>query len=240
MKILLSIVGALVALGVVAVLIVAFMLGSIVKKGVNHVGPQITQASVVLEDAKISPFSGKGTLKGLTVGNPAGWTTPRAFYLGEISIDMEPGSLLKDLIVINSIVISEPEITLETKITSSNLQDLLKNIQQSSDAGGTPPQPSGGESKPAQPGKEVKLEVKSFRLEKAKIILAGGGVILPGEIPPLVMENLGTRESGLTPEQLAMAVLKEISAQAAQYGGKKAVEKGVLDKAGKELEKLFK
>ena len=79
---------------------------------------------------------------------------------------MEPGSLLKDHIVINSIVISEPEITLETKITSSNLQDLLKNIQQSSDAGDTPPQPSGGESKPAQPGKEVKLEVKSFRLEK--------------------------------------------------------------------------
>jgi len=55
-----------------------------------------------------------------------------------------------------------------------------------------------------------------------------------------VMENLGTREGGLTPEQLAAAVLKEITAQVAQVGAKKAVEKGLLDKAGKELDKLFK
>ena len=230
MKILLYIVGALVALGIVAVLIVAFMLGSIVKKSVNHVGPQITQTSVVLEDAKISPFSGKGTLQGLTVGNPAGWTTPRAFYLDEISIDMEPGSLTKDHIVINSIVINEPEITFETKITTSNLQDLLKNIQKSSESGGTTPQPSGGETKPAEPGKEVKIAVKSFRLEKAKVIVAGGGTSVPVEIPAIVLENLGTREGGLTPDQLAMVVLKEISTQVAQYAGKKAVEKGLLDK----------
>ncbi|MGC4070991.1 MAG: AsmA family protein [Nibricoccus sp.] len=240
MKIVLYIVGSLVALAVVAILIVAFTLGSIVKKGVNHAGPQITQTSVVLEDAKISPFSGKGTLKGLTVGNPAGWTTPRAFYLGEISIDLEPGSLTKDHIVINSIVIDQPEITFETKITTSNLQDLLKNIQKSSESGSTTPQPQpSGESKPAEPGKEVKLEVKSFRLVNAKVIVAGGGTSVPVEIPSLVMENLGTREGGLTPQQLSMAVLKEITTQVAQVGAKKAAEKGLFDKAGKQLDKLL-
>jgi hypothetical protein len=247
MKILLSIIGALVALAVVALLVVAVMLGSLVKKGVNHAGPLITQTSVVLEDAKISPFSGKGTLKGLTVGNPVGWTTPRAFYLGEVSIDMEPSSLTKEHIVINSIVIDQPEITFETKITSSNLQDLLKNVQKS--AGTQPtnepaPQPQPGGDKPAEPaapvGKPVKIEVKSFRLQNAKVILAGMGTNVPVEIPALVMENLGTREGGLTPEELSAAVLKEVLAQVAQYGGKKAVEKGLLDKAGRELNKLLK
>jgi hypothetical protein len=244
MKILLSIIGALVALAVVALLIVAFMLGSLVKKGVNHAGPQITQTNVVLEDAQISPFSGKGTLKGLTVGNPAGWTTPRAFYLGEISIDMEPGSLTKDHIVINSIVIDQPEITFETKITSSNLQDLLKNIQQSSSSTSTTetkPQPSGDKpAGPAAEGKPVKIEVKSFRLQNAKVIVSSMGTNVPVEIPALIMENLGTREGGLTPEELSAAVLKEVLAQVAQYGGKKAVEKGLLEKAGKELNKLLK
>jgi hypothetical protein len=236
MKILLYIIGSLVALAVVAFLIVAFMLGSIVKKGINHAGPKITQTSVVLEDAKISPFSGKGTLKGLTVGNPAGWTTPRAFYLGEISIDLVPGSLTKDHIVINSIVIEQPEITFETKITSSNLQDLLKNIQKSSESGTSTPQPQpSGETKPAEPGKEIKLEVKSFRLVNAKVIVVGAGTTVPVEIPSLVMENLGTREGGLTPEQLAAAVLKEITAQVAQVGAKKAAEKGLFEKAGKLL-----
>jgi hypothetical protein len=242
MKIVLTIVGFLVALGVIAVLIVAFMLGSIVKKGINHAGPQITQTSVVLEDASISPFSGKGTLKGLTVGNPVGWTTPRAFYLREISIDMEPGSLTKDHIVINSIVINEPEITFETKITTSNLQDLLKNIQRSSGSTDAPQTP-GEESKPApsaEKGKELKIEVKSFRLQNAKVIVAGAGTNVPVEIPAIILENLGTREGGLTPNELAIAVVKEISAQVAQVGAKKAVEKGLLDKAGKELNKLLK
>jgi hypothetical protein len=242
MKIFLYVIGSLVALAVIAFLIVAFMLGSIVKKGINHAGPQITQTSVVLEDAKISPFSGKGTLKGLTVGNPAGWTTPRAFYLGEVSIDLEPGSLTKDHIVINSIVIDRPEITFETKITSSNLQDLLKNIQQSSGASTPPSQPSpeGKPSTPAEDRKPVKLEVKSFRLQNAKVIVAGAGTTVPVEIPSLVLENLGTREGGLTPEQLAAAVLKEITAQVAQAGAKKAAEKGLFEKAGKELNKLLK
>lgn len=242
MKIVLYIVGSLVALAVVAILIVAFMLGSIVKKGVNHAGPQITQTSVVLESAKISPFSGKGTLKGLTVGNPVGWTTPRAFYLGEISIDLEPGSLTKDHIVINSIVIDQPEITFETKITSSNLQDLLKNIQKSSDPDNAPSQPS-GDGKPSTPAgesKPVKLEVKSFRLQNAKVIVSGAGTTVPVEIPSLVMENLGTREGGLTPEQLAAVVLKEITAQVAQVGARKAAEKGLFEKAGKEFNKLLK
>ncbi len=245
MKILLYILGAFVAVAVIAFLIVAFMLGSVVKKGVNLAGPKITQTQVVLEDAQISPFSGKGTLKGLTVGNPAGWTTPRAFYLGEVSIDMEPGSLAQEHIVINSIVIDQPEITFETKITSSNLQDLLKNIQGGSTAPAQPaPQPQPGSEKPAepaaQPTKPVKIEVKSFRLQNAKVIVAGLGTNVPVEIPSLVMENLGTREGGLTPEELSAAVLKEILAQVAQYGGKKAVEKGLLDKAGQELNKLLK
>ncbi len=245
MKILLYILGAFVAVAVIAFLIVAFMLGSVVKKGVNLAGPKITQTQVVLEDAQISPFSCKGTLKGLTVGNPAGWTTPRAFYLGEVSIDMEPGSLAQEHIVINSIVIDQPEITFETKITSSNLQDLLKNIQGSSTAPAQPaPQPQPGSEKPAepaaQPTKPVKIEVKSFRLQNAKVIVAGLGTNVPVEIPSLVMENLGTREGGLTPEELSAAVLKEILAQVAQYGGKKAVEKGLLDKAGQELNKLLK
>ncbi len=237
MKIFLSIVAFLLALGLAAILVVAFKLGTIVKKGVNHAGPKITQTSVVLEDADISLFSGKGTLKGLTVGNPAGWTTPHAFYLGEVSIDLEPRSVTKDTVVINSILIDAPEITYETRITTSNLQDLLKNIQ---NAGGsnTGTAPSSEET-PAET-KPVKLIVKTFRLQNAKVVVAGAGTSVPVELPTLALNDLGTREGGLTPEQLASAVLKEITAQVAQVGAKKAIEKGLLEKAGGELNKLLK
>jgi hypothetical protein len=250
MKIVLSIVGGLVAIAIIAVLIVAFMLGSLVKKGVNLAGPRLTQTEVTLADADISPFSGQGTLRGLTVGNPAGWTTPRAFYLGEIAIDLEPRSLTGSHVVINSIVIDQPEITFETRITSSNLQDLLKNIQRSTGAE-TPaqmptqtppaqPQPPAQPDPAAEPAQPVKLEVKSFILRNAMVTVAGAGTSLPVEIPLIELKDLGSREGGLTPQQLAVAVVKEISAQVAAVGVRKAAEKGLFEKAGSELNRLLK
>jgi uncharacterized protein involved in outer membrane biogenesis len=222
MKKLLYIVGALVLLAVVAFFVLAFSLGSIVKGGVNKMGPRITQSPVHLETAKISPFSGQGTLSNLTVGNPAGWTSERAFALGQISIHVDTASLRSDHIVVNSIVIDQPEITYETRLTTSNLQDLLKNIQQ---AAGTPNQETAEKS-----GKPVKIEIKSFRLQNARITAIAAGNTATVEMPPLVMENLGTREGGLTPEQLSVAIMKEVTSQAIQAAAKVAVEKGLLQK----------
>lgn len=231
MKTALYILGGLLALAVGAFLVVAFSLGSIVKGGVNKMGPKITQSSVELGSAQISPFSGHGTLNNLTVGNPAGWQSARAFSLGEISIDVEPRSLLSDHIVVTSIVIERPEITYETRITSSNLQDLLKNIQQA--AG-----PSS--SSESESGKAKKIEVKRFLLQNAKITAVAGGTTAAVDMPPVLLENLGTQEGGLTPQQLSVAVMKAVTAQAVQAAAKIAVDKGLLNKAGEKAEEGLK
>jgi len=237
MKILLAILGSLVALAIIAFFVVAFSLGSIVKTGVNKKGPEITQSKVELGSARVSPFSGQGTLSNLVVGNPAGWESDHAFSLGEIAIDVQPRSLMGDHVVVNSIVIDHPDIVYETRITSSNLQDLMKNIQQAAGPGG-----SKTESNPKE-GKPVKIEVKSFRLENAKITAIAGTSRATLDMPPLILENLGTKEGGLTPQQLTIEVMKAVTAQAIQAGGKAALEKGLLDKAGVKagegLRKLF-
>jgi len=222
MKKLVYVLAAVVVVAIVGFFVVAFSLGSIVKGGVNRVGPKITQSSVNLESAKISPFSGQGTLSNLTVGNPAGWTSPRAFALGEISIQVEPGSLRGDHIVVNSIVIDRPEITYETRLTTSNLQDLLKNIQE---AAGAPKQDPNAKAE-----KQVKIEIKSFRLQNARITAIAAGNTATVDMPPLVMENLGSREGGLTPEQLSVAIMKEVTTQAVQAAAKVAMEKGLIQK----------
>ena len=237
MKKLLYILGGLLALVVIAVVVIIFTLGSIVKAAVNRVGPTITQTTFVLNGANISPFSGSGTLKDLTIGNPKGWTTDHAFYLKEISISLVPTSVTGDHIVINSILIDNPENIYETTITNSNLQDLLKNIQAST--GGT----AQTETKPAQaetkPAKETKIEIKSFRLQNVTIKVAGAGSVYTVTLPELVMENLGTQEGGLTPNQLATAVVKEITAQVAKAALSSAAKKGLLDKASEGLRGLL-
>jgi hypothetical protein len=247
MKKLLIILGGLFVVTVVTIIILIAKLGTIVKTAVNTVGPQITQTTVVLKDADISPFSGKGSLKELTIGNPKGWNTEHSFFLKEISIDLETKSITADHIVINSVVIDNPEIIYETTgtLTSSNLQDLIKNLQGSSDqkAQGTSSQPSTKPETTApakqEQGKETKIEIKSFRLTNVTVKGAYNTNIYTVKIPDLVMADLGTKEGGLTPEQLSIAIIKEISAQAGKAVLEAAAKKGLFDKAGEGLRGLL-
>jgi hypothetical protein len=196
--------------GVLAFLLVAyltmqFFLGSIVKAGVNRFGPGITQTKVELEGANLSPLSGAGTLTGLTVGNPQGWSSPNAFRLGKVHINMQPFSIFSDHIVINEIVIEQPEFTYETKIVSSNISDLLKNIEQALGA-----QNAGTEPK-AKNGKPLKLEVKHFVLRNGKVTLGVGTQMITMPMPPVEIRDLGTGQGGITPAGLAVAMMRSVT-----------------------------
>src|SRR4051812_37759840 len=179
-KILLYLGGSLLLLIVVVYVGLQFFLGSIVKKGVNTFAPKITQTKVELSSAKLSPFSGVGTLDGLFVGNPEGWSSPKAFYLGKIHVDIEPRSLFGDHIVINEIVIEQPEFVYETRVVASNIGDLLKNIEQSVGSKDRSAQPT------AKDGQPKKFEVKRFVLQNGQVTVgvAGAGAV-SATMPPL-------------------------------------------------------
>ena len=59
-----TIAAGLIALALVAFFTLQFFLGSIVTAGVNNFAPKLTQTTVVLQSASISPLSGSGTLSG--------------------------------------------------------------------------------------------------------------------------------------------------------------------------------
>src|SRR5258707_15050984 len=111
MKKLLFRVGLIVALLLMVGLVVAFFsLNSIVKKGVETLGPQMTKVEVRLGSADISPLSGSGRLKKLFVGNPEGYKTPSAIQIGSVKVAVKVGSVLSDTIVVDEINIQAPEI----------------------------------------------------------------------------------------------------------------------------------
>lgn len=218
-----------------------FFLGSIVKAGVNSFGPKLTQTRVELAGANIMPLSGKGTLSGLAVGNPKGWSEGNAFYLGKIQIDVAPLSLFGDHIVINEISIDGPEFLYETKIVASNIKDLLKNIE--AFTGST------AETKSGQP---IKFEVKKFRLTGGVARLGVGATALPVPLPPVSMDDLGVKEGGISPGQLVGAVMKNVLSsivsgtanaltQAGGTAGAASLEKtkDAAKKAGDSIKKLF-
>lgn len=210
MKKLLKIVAVLALLGVIALVAVGFFLGPIVTKAVNTIGPKVTGTKVELDGAKISPLTGGGTLVGLFVGNPEGWTGDKAIYVGTARASVQPLSLIGDHIVVNEVFVDGPEFVFEKRLLGgSNIDALLKQIEENTGGGGTPPPAVEGE-KPAKP---LKFAIKSFRVQNAKMSLVAAGQTITVPLPPLTITDLGVAEGGITPDQVASAVLKRVLAQ---------------------------
>jgi hypothetical protein len=230
-------IGAVVVV-LVVYLVLSFSLGWVVKTAVNRVGPGITQSKVELSGAHISPITGSGVLTGLTVGNPEGWSAANAFYLGRISVSLKPFSIFGDHIVIDDVDIDQPEFLYETKILSSNIGDLLKNMG------------SGKANQPATTnnGKSVKFEVRHLRLTRGKVTIGVGANELPLPLPTIELHDLGTNEGGITADQLAVAVMKSVSGEiigtTTRAAGKIGSTAGAaaaenVKKAGDSLKKLW-
>ena len=117
--------------GVVLLFVFSKAIGSGIKAGVETFGPEVTQTPIALEAVNLSAFSGSGGISGLVVGNPEGFKTPHSIKLDGFSMKLEPLSVLSDKIVINEIIIENPEFILETGVglQKSNIGKILENIE---------------------------------------------------------------------------------------------------------------
>lgn len=207
MKMFLKIAAALALLGVIAVVAIGFFIGPIIVKAVNTVGPRVTGTAVTLDAAKLMPLSGGGTLAGLFVGNPRGWAGDKAIYVGEMRASVRPWSLLGDCVEVNEVFVDGPEFVYEKSLTGgSNIDSLIKQIDENTGGGTRAP-----EGAPA--GKPLKFSVKSFRVQNAKMTLVVAGQSLSVPLPPLTISDLGVAEGGITADQVAEKVLKQVLAQ---------------------------
>jgi uncharacterized protein involved in outer membrane biogenesis len=234
MKKLLKVLAVLLLLGVIASIAAGFFfLGPIVTKTVNSVGPRVTGTKVELDAATVSPLTGGATLAGLFVGNPEGWTGDKAFYLGELRASVKPTSLLGDYVLVNEVLIDGPEFVYERRLLGgSNIDALIKQIEENTGGGAAPPtttEPDGDVKKP------MKFAVKSFRLTNAKMTLIAMGRTVTVPLPPLTITDLGVAEGGITADQVASRVLKQVLAQmgVAAAGALKDIGVGALE-GGKE------
>jgi hypothetical protein len=196
---------------IVLVLLVAayaatdLFLGSIVKTGVNRFAPRLTQTKVVLAGAHVSPLTGGGTLSGLVVGNPDGWSDNPALSFGRIHVDLAPFSVFGDHIVVKDIEVDQAEFNYETKVISSNIGDLLKRIEGNAEGNGA------GGAPVSKGGQPIKFEVMHFRLHGGRVRLGVGPTALVLPMPPIDLDNLGTAEGGITANQLAFAIMRSVT-----------------------------
>lgn len=233
MKKIVLIVAAIAAVCLIAlVVILTLSLGSIIKKGVETVGPQITKTEMKLDGANISLFSGSGTLKGFLIGNPEGYKTPSAIKVGEVSLGVKPGSVLSDKIHVTYVRVQGPEITFEGTLgTQNNLGKIMENVETAT-GGSNQNKPA---DKSADSGASRKFQVDDFLISGAKVnvsmtLLAGKSVTV--SIPDIHFTNLGNGPEGISAAELTKKVLSQVNAETL-----KAVEK-VLNDLGKQVTDL--
>ncbi len=211
--------GGVVLIALVLV-VVFFSLNSIVKKGVETLGPEMTRVDVRLGSADISPFSGGGRLSKLFVGNPEGFKTPSAIQMGDIKVGVKVSSVLKDVIVINEINIQAPEITLEGNLSGNNLSKILDNVSGTDEKQKAAPAAAGAKKEKKFCVKELVIDGGKINLSLDMSILGGKSATIP--LPSIHLQNIGTEENGVTAAELVKDIMKPLL-------------DGVLDAAKKEI-----
>ena len=226
-----KILSVLILLMIVLVIFVVTNLDRGIKTAVETLGPEMTQSPVTLSSVDLSLTTAKGSFSGLRVGNPQGFSAPDAFILGEISFAMDADSLATDTIIIDSLRIVAPEITMERADGRSNLDQIQTNI--ANYLGESSDQSSTEES-------AKKFVIRDLRIIDGKVhyaILGGKGIDLP--LPDLQLTGIGQSDGeseGVSAAEAAGEIINVIVGAA----GKAVSQSGAVKDIGRSLEDQIK
>ena len=210
MKLLKIIVTIFFVLVIVAVIAFHFLLNSVIKKGIETLGPKVTQTSITLEKVKISPFSGSGEIRGLAIGNPEGFETPYALRVAHVNIDLGVKSLFSNQVVINQIIIKSPEVTYEAGLGGSNIKQIKENVESiTHKIPGTKPKESDSKTTESK-----KIEISRFTFEDGNVqlsakILQGNAISVP--LPKVELTDIGKGGEGTTFTEATREIVVAIS-----------------------------
>lgn len=208
----------------------------VVEEAIETFGPVLTGTSVELEDVELSVLDGRGAVRGLVIANPKGFDTKYAIRVRNASVHLVPRSVFQEKIVVRSIRIDSSNIHLETKKHTTNLEQLVKNIQRKL-GGGSGNQSNGSFDSDTDDAKalwtkltEQKVQIDHFVVSDAQIHASGGPI--EGrelDVPPLDLEihGLGTGDNGESVARVSMKVLRRISTKASAQVAERVLSLGI-------------
>lgn len=170
-----------------------FSAGFLIKTGVNTFLPKVTGTTATLEDVDLSLFKGQVELKGLKIGNPAGFTNPTVFELGHILVDVDPKSVLSQKIIVRRVLIENTNATAEiNKSGAINLTTLNNNVQNfigASDKKAADTSAQTTTDTTAKPAKSV--VVKDLKINDSGLNLGVAGQVISLKLPNIHKTNIG-------------------------------------------------
>jgi len=222
------IVAAVAALAVVALVAAGvwlyLSLDHVVKRAIEKYVPEILQATVELDEVKLSPADGAGTLRGLRIGNPKGFRAPHAATVGTIALAIDPTTVVKDVVLVRRIAVQRPSITYEPGAKGGNFDVLQRNVERYVGAGGD-----------AKGGR--RLIVESLIIRGARVTYAPqvgrGTATISFDLPDIQLRDVGKSRGGVTPGELAKIIVDALAARIAEVMARAAVRRGLEGVLGK-------
>ena len=246
MKTLLKVGVIVVLLLVVALTMIGVYFNSMIKAGVEAVGPRITGTTVIVDAVDLSPFSGQGRLKGLVVGNPPGFQAERAFKLADAKVKVDLKTALSDKLIIEEILIDGPEITYEGSPSGSNLSKIQQNVAAFGKS--VAPKDAAESKSQKKDPTQKKVQINHFIVKNGQVNLSASmlkGKALTVRLPDLHLRDIGKESGGVMVQQAAAEVFAAINKSVVQSvaGSGKLLEKaaeeaakGLGSEAGKAVE----
>lgn len=185
----------------------------IVKFALEYYGPKVAGVDVKVSEVRISAGDGRGSLRGIEIGNPPGFSAPRAARLGEASVWIDPATIRSPVVLIHEIIIAEPVITYEKGARSTNLEAIEKRIAESASAAQSAPTGTSPLSGEKRRYTIERLVIRGAKVTMTNNALKGQGVTF--DLPEIEMKNIG-QGRGITADEAALLVAATVSTRIAQ------------------------
>jgi len=180
-----------------------FYLDSIVKSGIEVVGSSVLGTAVTVDSVSLSPLNGQGSISGLRVENPEGFDSQYAFELDSVLVSIDVNSVFTDAAEIESIVIMQPIVTYETKISSDNIRTLLDNLSEGDDVE--------SDSEAAEDSAQ-QIIIREFRMVDSQLNFVSSIVSAPITLADIEIRDIGTEDGSASAANAVRVVLEELIA----------------------------
>lgn len=207
MKKLLIVLVLVVALAVGGGVILLSSVNSLLVRAVNTYGPELLQTNVHLDNADISFLDGKGTLQGLFIGNPAGFSGEYAFKVDTIQAALDASTLTEDVVVIERIEVVAPDILYERTLKTDNLQTLVNNLKKATNSGNDADRQAASETKASR----VLIRELLIRSGKVSLVLPGIEKPVGINLPDIRLRDIGKESGSVSFAEAAVTIVQAIS-----------------------------
>jgi uncharacterized protein involved in outer membrane biogenesis len=217
MKAIKFIIVAFVLIVIAAAVFLFSSLDSVVKKGIETVGSNTLGVPVTVDKVNISLKEGSAEISGLKVGNPEGYKSKDAFYLGKIRLAIDPSSITSNVINVKDITIISPQINYELLKGKTNISVIRDNL---SSRGSSEPS---GSSNSTSNNNQKSFVIDNVVFADGKVNTYIGELNKTVNLPEIKMQGIGSQSNPASAKQVAKILLAKVLNTVAQNTDLKAL-----------------